>query len=683
MKKLIQHSLIILYSMLFMPLAWSGTDKGITLSSISELNDKEKTALINELKIEGDSLYEIDQYNEAIGAYKKAEQVMVHSSLEKESSIIFYDLGYTYYMLDSMSQSVKYFRAYLELSDHIKPTRRGNIYKKLSKAQRNLGNAEEAFEYQIQNLRLREELKDTVQIGNSIYQLGSIQFSQGNYDEALKYYKEALEINYVLNDSFTLFSCLAAIGGTYNRLGDLDNATRFNNEALAITLAIDYKTGMAYAYHNLAADHHVKREYNKSLGYAMISLGIKEQNNDNWGLSDSYRMIGLNHMKLNQLNDAEKYLNLAYTKAEELDSKVQMVEALESCAKLAEKKGDFENKSFYLEQLLITKKNLMNESIQRNIEDSKNNYEIYKRDKKINTLKKNSEVQQIKTNTYSIILALAIPLILLLGYTQYRLKRSNNLMVSKNDLIKKQNIALEESNKALEKSNTELEQFAYIASHDMREPIRTIRSFNSLLQKKYSGALGDRGMEFVTFIEDASARLDIMLTDLLNYSRVNTKDKNKSFTNLSQSVNAAAKNLNGKITNNDVILNVALLPKVNVNQVQMERLFQNLIDNGIKYNNNKEKVIDINYHKNDSAHVFSVKDNGIGIEPQYKEKVFEIFRRLHSRSEYEGSGIGLATCKKIVEKHNGEIWLKSYPNKGTTVYFSIPISKDQPSALAS
>lgn len=664
-------SVYLILSLLNFPLfGESNNDK---LSFHEKASEKDKTELINQLKAEGDSLYNLDEYPKAISQYKKAEKIIIKDNLAKKSNDIFYDLGYTYFMVDSMSLSVKYFSEYLELVPALQLNKKGKIYNKISQAHNKLGDPEQAFEYQIQNLRIREELQDTIQLGNSIYQLGSIQFLLGNYNDALKYYKEAHKINLILNDSFTLFSCLAAIGGTYNRLGNWEKATEYNSKALEITLAINYATGIAYAYHNLAADYHLKEEYKKSLGYVLIAIETKEQINDKWGLSESYKVAGKNYMSLGQLDEASIALEKALSIAEELESKPQKVEALEALAQLAEKKGDYRNKSYYLELILNTKKQFINESVQRKIEDSKNNYEIYKRDQKINSLQKNSEIQQLKSRTYSLILAITIPFVLLLVYAQYRLRKANSLLEENNALIESQNEELEQSNKALEDSNTELEQFAYVASHDMREPIRTIRSFNSLLLKRYKDALGERGSEFVYFIDDASKRLDVMLTDLLNYSRVNTKDKNRTDINLMDAVKAAARNLANKMHHEDVSLNIAPMPQVTANPVQMERLFQNLIENGIKYNQQNKKVIDVDCRKKGDEYIVSIKDNGIGIDSAYQDKIFEIFRRLHGTAEYEGSGIGLATCKKIVEKHQGKIWVDSYPGEGTTMYFSLPL----------
>lgn len=675
MKAKTYHSLSVLILLSLFSLSLFGETNNDKLSFPKKISEKDKIEIIKQLKAEGDSLYNLDQYPRAISKYKKAEKIIISSDLAKRSNDIFYDLGYTYFMVDSMSLSVKYFSEYLELAPAIQLSRKGKIYNKISQAHNKLGDPEQAFEYQIQNLRIREELKDTVQLGNCIYQLGSIQFHLGNYNDALKYYKEAHEINLILNDSFTLFSCLAAIGGTYNRLGNWEKATEYNNKAFAITLAINYKTGIAYVYHNLAADYYLKEEYEKSLGYALISVETKKEINYKWGLSESYKMAGLNYMKLNRLDEASVALEKSLSIAEELESKPQKVEALDALSQLASAKGDYKSKSYYLEQILNTKKQFINESVQRKIENSKNNYEIYKRDRKINSLERSSEIQQFKTRMYSLILAITVPFILLLIYAQYRLKKANLLLEENNALIEVQNRELEESNKALEDSNTELEQFAYVASHDMREPIRTIRSFNNLLLKKYERVLGDRGSEFVYFVDDASKRLDIMLTDLLNYSRVNTKDKNRSNIELIDAVKAAARNLANKMDGEDVSLNIAPLPQVTANPVQMERLFQNLIENGIKYNQQDKKVIDVDCRKKGNEYIISIKDNGIGIESAYQDKIFEIFRRLHGTAEYEGSGIGLATCKKIVEKHQGKIWVDSCPGEGTTMYFSLPLGE--------
>jgi len=234
----------------------------------------------------------------------------------------------------------------------------------------------------------------------------------------------------------------------------------------------------------------------------------------------------------------------------------------------------------------------------------------------------------------------------------------------------------DELRKALEelrRSNQDLEQFAYVASHDLQEPLRMVSSFTQLLEKKYKDQLDDEGREFIKFAVDGANRMRRLINDLLAYSRVRTRGKEMEPTDSHSALGEALANLSAMVQESGAIITNDDLPVVKADKSQLIQLFQNLISNAIKFCSEDVPHIHISAEKQDNEWLFSVKDNGIGIEPQYYDKIFEIFKRLQRDEKYPGTGIGLAICKRIVERHNGRIWVESEPGKGSVFYFTIPI----------
>lgn len=222
----------------------------------------------------------------------------------------------------------------------------------------------------------------------------------------------------------------------------------------------------------------------------------------------------------------------------------------------------------------------------------------------------------------------------------------------------------------LEQSNKDLEQFAYVASHDLREPLRTVSSYVQLLEKRYKDNLDAEANEFINYAVEGVKRMDRLINDLLAYSRV-TRQQEKEWVDCSEVVNTVLVNLNDTIKENQVEIITGKLPKIKSNALQMIQLFQNLITNAIKFRGEEPPKIHISSKEQKKEWLFSVKDNGIGIDKKYADKIFVIFQRLHTRDTYEGTGIGLAICKKIVEQQGGKIWFESEPGKGTNFYFTI------------
>jgi two-component system, chemotaxis family, sensor kinase Cph1 len=232
---------------------------------------------------------------------------------------------------------------------------------------------------------------------------------------------------------------------------------------------------------------------------------------------------------------------------------------------------------------------------------------------------------------------------------------------------------LEELIETLEISNRAIEQFAYVSSHDLREPLRMITSFLQLLKRRYANELDDDANDFINYAVEGAKRLDMMINDLLEFSEIGTKERELEYIHSDRIVEQVLTNLETKIRYINAEITYDSLPIIYANEYQMIQLFENIIDNAIKFSGRKNPKIHISAKKQADEYIFVVKDNGIGIEKQHLERIFNIFQRLHSRRKYDGSGMGLPISQRIIQEHKGKIWAISTPGKGSTFYFTIPI----------
>ncbi len=231
--------------------------------------------------------------------------------------------------------------------------------------------------------------------------------------------------------------------------------------------------------------------------------------------------------------------------------------------------------------------------------------------------------------------------------------------------------ALQQANESLGRSNQDLEQFAYAASHDLQEPLRTIKNFTSLLNRRYKGKLGEDADEFIGYIIDGADRMETLIKDLLAYSRACRSNKAPAPVDCARAFRTALSNLHGAIQSSGAKVEGSELPQVLANDVEMVQLFQNLISNAIKYRSDRAPEIHVGALKKDRLWIFEVRDNGMGVPPGEQQRIFGVFQRLHGR-ELPGSGIGLATCARIVERHGGRIWVESAGGGGSRFKFTMP-----------
>ena len=226
---------------------------------------------------------------------------------------------------------------------------------------------------------------------------------------------------------------------------------------------------------------------------------------------------------------------------------------------------------------------------------------------------------------------------------------------------------------ALERSNAELQQFAYVASHDLQEPLRTISSYVQLLHKRYQGQLDEDADDFIDFIVNAAERMQALIHDLLAYSRVGRREIQRLPVDATMVLERTLAGIETTLSAAGAEVTYDPLPTIKADPIQLSLLFQNLVSNGIKFHGKAAPRVHVSAERDGHSWRFAVRDNGIGIKAVYQDRIFEVFRRLHSRSQYAGTGIGLAICKKIIERHGGRIWVESEVDKGATFFFTIPI----------
>lgn len=239
---------------------------------------------------------------------------------------------------------------------------------------------------------------------------------------------------------------------------------------------------------------------------------------------------------------------------------------------------------------------------------------------------------------------------------------------------------LAEKVEELARSNCDLEQFAYVASHDLQEPLRMVAAYTQLLAERYCGKLDDTADRYIGYAVEGATRMQTLLEDLLAFSRVGRHGVTLTQTDVNLAVDEAVKNLTVSMKEHSVILTRNPLPTIHADRFQLVQLFQNLIGNAIKFRGKEPPRVTISVEKQGDEWTFSIADNGIGIAPEHKDFIFKVFQRLHTRTEYPGNGIGLAICKKIIEHHGGRIWVESELGSGSNFRFTFPVAAADHSA---
>ena len=564
------------------------------------------------------------QYNEALIYFKEARKGYLDIGKKIQAIQALSNIAALYKRLAQYDKSIiKYEKALEEARAAGKKryialclTGLGEVYEKL-------GIYDKAFEYQERALAFGEENNYVPQILGSLQRMGSLWVLQGNPDKGKEYYNRALAKAREGKRMSMVQALLMDLGELASKQGNLALATQYFLESLEVA-------------EQMKAFNHIEEvEMRLSEVYAQQNNHLKAYEH------------ALRHAKVKE----QIYNENAELRLGELEAKFA----------LERKEEEMKQKEAEIQRLM--------------------------------ELEKNKQRQLYALWTVAI---LFVTLLIAL-YSRFRIKQKINDVLShqnasmqqKNDLleikteeIQAQNEQLAEQgelmqaqNAKLRQANSDLEQFAYAASHDLREPLRTISSYIDLLKLRYSDQLDSNAKDFIDYASNGAMRMDDLLKDLLAYSRIGRGSVLSGNVDLNELVQNVSNDLAMQIQEHDAKLEIDDLPTIPGFEAELQLLFQNLINNAIKFRKEGEiPLIQIYATQTKKFWKISIKDNGIGMNPKYHDKVFTIFQRLHSRELYDGTGIGLAICKKIVESHQGSIWFESAEGRGTTFHIKLPQS---------
>lgn len=560
---------------------------------------------------------------------------------------------------------------------------------------------------------------DHKMMGKIYNSLGINYYSLGDKENCLVNLRKAFRQSELAKDSSTTIIIGSNIGYMYLKNGDLDLAEQYLERADELNNEFKTEIGVNSVQKHLASLYGLQGKDEKAIEYFSASLKKAKETNDKFSLGWNYLQLAKFQKKRNDLQQAEKNLLLSNKNFEErndLENRLEVLTELsevlnlqkqfsrsESYAlvglELANVEGNIDHKKNLFEQLSISKRgkgehDQAYEYLQKYIKWNDSLHVLDKSERILelesvhqlekskveNKLLKEEQAKQeaiIKQgniqNIASLIFLAFISVFAFLLYRNNKRKQEYSLLLESE--VEQRTQDLRTTNTQLLQSNEELERFAFIASHDLKEPIRNILSFTDLLQKEFNGTQGEKANKIINIIQKNTTQLYSLVRDTLEFSMLSNEDKTTEVVDLNETLESVRSSIANTLEkkNADILIENDL-PKIKANKTQMFLVFKNLIENGLKYNESENPQISIGHRSDSSKDTFSFRDNGIGIDKKYSDKIFDMFSRLQKREGWEGTGLGLATCKKIIDQMGGNIWLENKPEKGSTFMVSIPYS---------
>ncbi len=589
------------------------------------------------------------------------------------------------------------------------------IYTDIAITNRKAGEYQKAFDYHNRALKVAEETQDLQMIEDSYHGLGNLHRDAGVYDQAISYYLKSLEISKERGAPTYVIVSYIDLADTYLRAKDPEKALEHIQKGYELSLEHKEKNKseesiaqFASVLNRYAEVLTAKKQFEEALVKHQEALRIYHSLNYRQYIAQTLMFIANVQTQRGHYGDAEKtfeecltlkaslltndlarlefkmgefyYKQAKYEKAEahyqeslRAANKYEFKDIAQKCNyqlfllylnffNNKEKALGYLNKANELNDLVF------NEEKRRQTAEIELKFNVEKTSNELNTLRLEQNTLQLRQNKILLVSSIVFSLMLIIFLTYIIKLRGKNYAT-----LKAKNEEIKQQYKRLEESNEILRQFAYVAAHDLKEPLRSIGSYISLVQMKYSKNIDDKGKEYFNFVNAGVKRMYSLLTDLLDFSQVLAQQPGAEVLRPEEVLTEVTDNLRTAIESRNALVTFPQnMPTVRMHRLHMLQLFQNLIGNALKFNDKMPPIIKVDGKMVGKDLLFTVEDNGIGIKPEYANKVFILFQQLNKK--IEGTGIGLTICKNIVDKYDGKIWFESEENVGTKFFISIPVS---------
>ena len=684
---------------------------GIVTTNFGQSNFSLKYA---QLRQEAKAAYDAKQYQIALNKYLETREYAHNIGQHAENECL-EQIAKCYKHLSQYAYALEYFYILLDHLPDQQNLRRGKVLSHISSIYTDIGNYAKAYESLLNSLEIFEINKDTTYICKAKYDLGNLDFYRQKYPEALIHFKDVmtlLQSSQHESKSFK-FAYLAALGSTYEKLGQFEQALHYNETSLQIAIELNDLQSMAYAHQNLGTTYLGTANYDFAMNHLNEAVELFAENDDLKGMAISHNYLGTLYGEVQNYFRAIFHFEEALRLSKQIKALQQVVDANKGLANCYEKLGEHQRSNDYLRTSYALKDSLINEKSVERMAQKRSEFDLQKKERELQinaALLKNSKEFNRKIQLFYVATTVLLLIILIFSLLHYILKkkqaaqlseknlqieaqyealekvnlelqRKNEYIAAQNDQLEIYNQSLKEKssqisiqNKQLEIVNEELRQYAFVASHDLKEPLRTINSFTTIIQNTVGKDFDEKSNGYFKYIISATDRMKKMLEDLLDFSKI---DKGEGmFTNFSLGdvLKEVVGYLDGKIVETQATVKVDYpsLPVVHAFETHLFQLFQNLIANALKFS--KKDIppqISIEGKEEGEFYILTIKDNGIGMPADAQDRIFKMFSRLH-KDTHEGTGIGLATCKKIVAQYHGHISVDSQVGIGSTFHIHLP-----------
>jgi signal transduction histidine kinase/Tfp pilus assembly protein PilF len=595
-----------------------------------------------------------------------------------------YYLGKSYLATQNYPQALENFLAVLPFTAPIVSDKRhARSLSNIAYIYQQIGDYDNALRYQYKALTTQETMGDSSGMMQTYYTLGNIFFYyKKQYSKAEQYYHKTYNLAKATDNLNITVLTMCALGSCFEKQDRLEQAEHINFEAYHLADSMHHKLGQVSALQNIGTIYTKKEKFENAADYLQQSIDLARKIDLPWGVMVGKKYLGFLYLKQGNVTAAKDYFFESLELAANINDVHQQMELHQALSGVFESEDQknlaFDQLKQYQElEASIYDENMLDEiyALEYIEERVRQEEELKSSNLTIELLKEQAKYRQIRTYLLLVLFIATLIVASLIGYYYLRKQQMYEVLEKTSNLLEEKNIQIEKSNKELAVANSDLKQFTYAASHDLKAPLRTISSFTTLLRRRNKATLDENSEEYFDFILGAVDRMQTLLTDLLDYAKLGSEHIPEKTVDLNQVVRASLFNLQESIdqTNAQIAL-PSSFPKVKGHETQLLQVFQNLIGNALKFHGPEPPVLQVNFESREGHYLFSIKDNGIGIADDQKEKIFKMFARLNDHARFEGTGIGLATCRKIIERHGGQIWVDSSPGEGSTFYFTLPVS---------